>query len=287
MKFQFSEQAFLLKSPPISNLQNVCCNSMKDRFKLNRFYSGKENAPNYLTMQEITNEIFSATELLINTLAMDFPDGTSMKHRKELESKWIDILPQLDLVKTLFVRHRVNQNYFEAICKMKNLEQLHFRTSTVEDIKSISKLQKLKRLDIDSFSRLKDIGPILTIKNLQLLSIVNSFKVENYDLIGQMTQLKGLRLCGDSIAPKNLRLNSLKPFRNLKQLKHLDLSSLSVVDNSYETITELVNLERLDITITIPNPTRELIKAANKKLIAGMFIDWDYENNKINDEKEW
>lgn len=260
---------------------------MKDRFKLDQFYSGKENAPNYLTVQEITNEIFSATELFINTLAMDFPNGTSMKHRKELESKWIEILPQLDLVKTLSVRHRVNQNYFEAICKMKNLESLHFRTSTVEDITSISELQKLKRLDMDSFSRLTDIRPILTLKNLQLLSIVNSFKVENYDLIGQMTQLKGLRLCGDSIAPKNLRLKSLKPFRNLKQLKHLDLSSLSVVDNSYETITELENLERFDITITIPYQTRELIKANNKKLTAGMFIDWDYENNKINDDKEW
>jgi Leucine-rich repeat (LRR) protein len=170
---------------------------------------------------------------------------------------------------------------------MKNLEQLHFWTSTVEDISSISKLQKLHRLDLDSFSRLTDISPILTLENLQLLSIENSFKVENYDLIGQMTQLKGLRLGGHTFAPKNLRLKSLNPYSNLKQLKHLDLSTLSVVDNSYETILELKNLERFDITVIIPKQTRELIKANHKKLTAGMFMDWDYDNKKIYDGKEW
>lgn len=260
---------------------------MKDRFKLNLFYSGEENAPAYFDAQEITDKVYSAPELFISTLTMDFPAGTSSKHRKELEDKWIDLLPRLDLVKTLSVRHRVNQDFFEAICKMKNLEQLHFWTSTVEDISSISKLQKLKRLDVDSFSRLTDISPILTLKNLQLLSIENSFKVENYDLIGQMTQLKGLCLRGDTFAPKNLRLKSLKPYSNLKQLKHLDLSTLSVVDNSYEIILELENLERFDITVIIPKPTRELIKANHKKLTAGMFMDWDYDNKKIYDGKEW
>lgn len=261
--------------------------SQKDRFKLDLFYSGEETAPKYLNAQEITDNIYSATELCIVTLAMDFPNGTSAKQRKELEAKWIDLLIRLDLVKTLSVRHRVNQDFFEAICKMKNLEQLHFWTSTVENISSISKLQKLKRLDLDSFSRLTDISPILSLKNLQLLSIENSFKVENYDLIGHMTQLKGLRLGGDTFAPKNLRLKSLKPYSNLKHLKHLDLSTLSVVDNSYETILELENLERFDITVIIPKATRELIKANHKKLIAGMFMDWDYDNKKIYEGKEW
>lgn len=260
---------------------------MKDRHKLDLFYSGEENAEPYLSVQEISDEVYSATQLCIVTLVMDFPDGTSSKHRKELEHKWMNLLPRLDQIKTLSVRHRVNQDFFEAICMMKNLEKLHFWTSTVEDISSISKLQKLQRLDLDRFSRLKDISPILTLKNLQLLSIENSFKVENYDLIGQMTQLIGLCLGGDTFAPKNLRLKSLKPFSNLKHLKHLDLSTLSVVDKSYEAILELENLERFDISVIIPKQTRELIKANHKKLTAGMFMDWDYDNKKFYDGKEW
>lgn len=260
---------------------------MKDRFKLNLFCLSKKNVPDYLNAQEITNDVFSTKELCIVTLAMDFPVGTSMNYRKELEKKWLETLPKLDSVKTLSVRHRVNQEFFEAICNMKNLEHLHFWTSQVENISSISKLKKLQRLDLDNFSRLNDISPILKLKNLQLLSIQNSFKVENYELIGKMTQLKGLRLGGDSIAPKNLRIKSLKPFNNLKKLQHLDLSTLSVIDNSYEIILELENLERFDITILIPKQTRELIKTNHKKLTAGFFMDWDYDNNKFYDGKEW
>jgi len=260
---------------------------MKGRYKLDLFYSGKENAPNYLNVQEITDDIYKATDLCIVSLAMDFPVETSTKHRKELEKRWIDLLPQLDSVRTLSVRHRVDQNYFEAICKMKNLEYLHFWTSTVEDISSISKLQKLQRLDMDSFSRLRDISPILELKSLKLLSIENSFKVENYDLVGRMTQLVGLRLGGNTFAPRNLRLNSLLPFRDLKALRHLDLSTLSVVDNSYEAILDLVSLERFDITVIIPKAIREMIKMNHKKLTAGAFMDWDHDNKKFYDDKDW
>jgi Leucine-rich repeat (LRR) protein len=260
---------------------------MKDRYRLDLFYSERENAQAYLNAQAITNEVFSVPALCITTLAMDFPNGTSSRHRRELEDKWIDLLPSLNFVKVLSVRHRVNQNFFEAVCKVKNLEQLHFWSSTVEDLSSISKLQNLSHLGLDSFSRLTDISPILTLKNLQLLSIENSFKIENYDIIGQMGQLLGLKLSGNAFAPRNLRLNSLKPFSNLKNLRHLDVSTLSVVDNSYETILELENLERFDITVTIPKPIRELIKIRHKKLTAGLFMDWDYDNKKICEGKEW
>ena len=194
---------------------------MKDRYKLHLFYSGKENAPNYLSVQEFSDETLSTSELAIITLPMDFPEGTGKKYRKEVEDKWIKILPNLTNVKSLSVRHRVNQEYFEAICNTKNLENLHLWTSVAEDISSIGKLQKLKRLELERFSKLKDISPILTLENLQLLSIENSFNIENYELIGQMTQLKGLCLGGDTFAPKNLRLKSLKPFHNLKKLQHL------------------------------------------------------------------
>jgi hypothetical protein len=259
----------------------------RDRYRLDLFYSGKQNAPEYLYVQEITDDVLSATELCIATLAMDFAPGTSLKYRRELESKWVALLPRLEGVRTLSVRHRVGQAFFEAICNMENLEHLHFWTSTVEDISSISKLKGLRRLDLDSFSRLTDISPIAALSELQLLSIQNSFKVGNYDLIGQWTQLKGLRLGGDSVAPKYLRLPSLKPYGKLKQLRHLDISTLSVIDKSYEAILEMENLERFDVTVGIPKVTRDLIKAKHKKLSAGFFMDWDYDRNRLHEGKEW
>lgn len=260
---------------------------MKDRYNLNLFYSGEENAPKFMDAQEITSAVFTARTLRINTLAMDFPVDVTLKQRKRLEEKWIELLPELEQVTTLSCRHKVDQTFFEAICKMKNLEHLHFWTSTVEDISSISKLQKLRYLDMESFSRLVDISPILMLKNLEVLSIESSFKVENYDLLGQMTSLKGLRLGGNTFSPKNLRLKSLKPFSKLKHLKHLDLSSSSVIDNSYETILELNSLERFDIAVLIPQSIRQSIKANHKNLKAGFFMDYDFDNKEFYAGKEW
>lgn len=259
----------------------------KDRYKLNLFYSGPGSETNYLNVQDITDDIFSATNLCIVALAMDFPQGTSTKARKELEDKWLKILPTLDNVKTLSIRLRVNQDFFNAICKMKNLERLHFWTSTAEDISDISKLKNLTRLDLESFSRLTDISPLLKLQKLKLLYIDNSFKIENYDVIGKMTQLIGLKLNGNIFAPKNLRLPSLKPFANLKKLEHLDLDACSVIDNSYDAVLALENLKRFDVTGTIPKEQRDKIKSGHKKLQAGFFMDWDYEKKKIYDDKQW
>ena len=257
-----------------------------DRYKLHQFYQGKETEPNYLNVQDFTDEVYKVTELQIVTLAMDLP-GKTLKQRQEIEAKWMSVLPTLDNVKVLSVRHRVKQDFFDAICKMKNLERLMFWTSTVEDISNIKNLTKLKNLKLWSFSRLKDISPLLSLKRLIILSIDNCFKIENYEIVGKMTQLIGLELCGNTFAPKNLRLNSLKPFETLKKLKHLDLSSASVIDNSYESLLKMTSLERFDITVNIPKATRELIKTKHKNLKAGFFMDWDFDNKKIYEGKHW
>jgi Leucine-rich repeat (LRR) protein len=255
----------------------------KDRYKLDLFYP----EPNYLNVQDITDDIFSATDLCIIALAMDFPDGTTAKDRKTLENKWLDLLPKLDKVKSLSIRLKVSQDFFNAVCKMKNLERLHFWTSTVEDISEIAKLKNLNRLDLESFSRLTDIGPLLKLSKLKLLYIENSYKIENYDIIGKMTQLIGLKLNGSITAPKNLRLPSLKPFANLRRLEHLDLDACSVIDNSYDTVLALENLKRFDILVTIPKDLRDKIKSGHKNLQAGMFMDWDYDKKKIYEDKQW
>lgn len=259
---------------------------MTDRYKLHQFYQGIETEPNYLNVQDITDDVYKTKELQIVTLAMDSP-GKTFKQRQEIEDKWIQLMPTLDNVKVLSVRHRVKQDFFDAICKMKNIERLMFWTSPVEDISNIKTLTKLTNLKLWSFSRLIDISPLLSLKKLTILSIDNCFKVENYEILGSMTRLIGLKLCGDTFAPKNLRLNSLKPFETLKKLKHLDLSSASVIDDSYESILKMTSLERFDITVNIPKTSRELIKTKHKNLKAGLFIDWDFDNKKIDDGKYW
>ena len=260
---------------------------MYDRYKLDQFYQGKGTETQYSSFQALDNDVYSVENLQIVSMAMDFPQGTSPKFRQEIERKWIETLPKLKKVKLLSVRHRVKQEFFDAICKMPNLEDLTFWSSTVEDISNISKLTKLRHLKLWSFSRLKDISPLLPLKKLTHLSIDNCFKVENYDIIGKMTQLIGLELCGDTFAPRNLRLKSLKPFETLRKLRHLDLSSASVIDKSYESVLKMPSLERFDLLVTVPKEIREKIKSTHKELKAGFFVDYDFENKKFYDGKQW
>lgn len=270
-----------------SNTFYVSRNRMTDRYKLSQFYQGKGTETNYESFQAVEDDVSAVEHLQIVSLAMDFPQGTSPKVRQEIERTWIDTLPKLKKVKSLSVRHRVKQEFFEAICQMPNLENLTFWTSTVEDISSISKLQELTHLKLWSFTRLKDVSPLLLLKKLRVLSIDNCFKVENYDVIGQMTQLTGLELCGDTFAPKRLRLNSLKPFETLKNLKHLDLSTASVIDNSYDSILQMKRLERFDLVVNVPKELRDRIKSEHKNLRAGFFVDYDFENKRFYEGKQW
>lgn len=260
---------------------------MNDRYKLSQFYLGKETEVQYSNFQELNNDVYDVENLSIVSLAMDFPTGTSDKIRKEIERKWIDTLPKLEKVKALSVRHRVKQDFFEAICQMPNLEQLFFWSSTAEDISSIAKLTRLQRLKLWSFTRLIDISPLLYLRTLKVLSIDNCFKVENYEVLGEMPWLIGLELCGDTFAPKYLRLNSLKPFISLKNLKHLDLSVASIIDKSFESILEMESLERLDLLAKMPTETRNKIKSNHKNLKAGFFMDYDFEKNEFYEGKNW
>ncbi|MCO5948285.1 hypothetical protein [Mucilaginibacter flavidus] len=111
--------------------------------------------------------------------------------------------------------------------------------------------------------------------------------MSNYEILGELTNLLGLELCGDKFAPRKLMLNSLKPLTKLKKLKHLDLSSASIIDKSYECILEMESLERLDLLSKMPRETREKIKSNHKNLKAGFFVDYDFENKKIYDGKNW
>jgi len=237
---------------------------------------------------QIFNEEVRAFERIhISMLAMDFPDGTSKKKRTEIEEEWLRQLPSLENVRHLSVRHRVNQQFFEAICEMKNLESIYFWTSTVKDLSSLKKLKQLISLHLQRFSQLTDISPLKNVQSLTRLNIENCFKIENYDVIGDMNQLIALGIEGDTFAPKNLILESLKPFSRLQNLKHLDLSTTSIKDKSFLELLKLEKLVRLDASWRMKKEIRNRIKAEDKSLKSGFFMVYDFEKNEFYEGTEW
>jgi hypothetical protein len=237
--------------------------------------------------QVFNEEVRTFERIHISMLAMDFQDGTSKKKRTEIEEEWLREIPSLHNVKHLSIRHRVNQQFFEAICEMKNLESIYFWTSTVEDLSSLKKLKKLISLHLQRFSKLTDISPLKHIQSVTRLNIENCFKIKNYEVIGDMGQLIALGIEGDTFAPKNLILESLKPFSRLQNLKHLDLSTTSIKDKSFLELLQLEKLVRLDASWRMKKEVRDKIKGEHKSLKSGFFMVYDFEKNEFQKGTEW
>jgi Leucine-rich repeat (LRR) protein len=257
---------------------------MSDRFNLDLFRQSNV-FKHSINAKELTDEVYSADDVYISILPIDLPDKT-LSYRKDLEKKWLEVLPRLDNIKSLAIRLKANQAFFEVVCQMKNLESLFVVTSTTTNISSLSKLDKLNRLHLGSFSQLTDISPLQNLDNIKILSISNSFKIENYEILGKMKNLVALGLYGDEASPKNLRLKSLKPYASLQKLRHLDLKVTTVIDKSYETLLEMKNLERFDTFATLNKDLRDKVKS-HPKLKAGFFVDWDWDNNCFYPDKNW
>src|SRR5688572_23420468 len=82
-----------------------------------------------------STEIYDTDVLIADTSAMNPEVGylTESKKRK-LRNSWAEALPHLDNVIALMVTHQIDQSFFEAICKMKNLKGLYIDWGKVESI---------------------------------------------------------------------------------------------------------------------------------------------------------
>jgi Leucine-rich repeat (LRR) protein len=237
--------------------------------------------------QEFEDDVLNTNNIFISTLAMDFPSNFPLKKRKAIDEVWKAQFVKLDHIKSLNLRHRVDQNYFEAVCEMRGLESLSIRMSSIENISSIVKLKGLKSLSLSNFSRLQDISPLRKMRNLEQLSILASFKISNYELIGKMAWLKSLEIGGDCTAPRNLILKSLEPYTNLNELVELDLSSSSIRDRTYRLILKLKKLQRLNAYWRMKEDERDHIINEHEALRSGFFVAYDFVKDEFKDGIEW
>jgi Leucine-rich repeat (LRR) protein len=254
---------------------------------VDRYYPVIKNLDEQQAFQEYDDSVLNTNNVFISTLAMDFPPKVLSQKRRAIDEQWKAKFPELNHIKGLDLRHRVNQAYFEAVCEMKNLESLTIWVSNVLDISSISKLKKLKSLSISRFSQLEDIAPLVDLKSLEHLSIQASFKISNYELIEKINGLKSLEIEGDAFAPKNVMLNSLEPFAELNDIVYLNLSSASIRDKNYRPLLNLKNLKRLDAGWRMKKEEREFIQNNHPTLRSGFFMAYDFEKNRFKEGIEW
>ncbi len=257
----------------------------RDRYKLDLFYNPNEPQipfSSFSRLQEIPEDQSYVS------LTLTDPEKLTPKERNRKIEELYKSLPHFKNLKGLQVHIPIKEELFQAICELSNLEVLRMHGSKIESLVGIERLQSLNRLEFERFTQLKDISALLKLSELEYLLIENCFRVENYEIIGEMSQLIGLNLGGDAFAPKNLKLKSLDPFARLGSLRHLDLCHTSIADkNSYLSLLKLKSLLRFDTTAAIKPDLVDEILAHHQTLVAGLITDWDFRKKEIKVGKEW
>ena len=257
---------------------------MNDRYKYHEFYTGKVNELEYKIVQLPTNKNINSENLFIQCLSPAVIKKGSDKEMRLIE-EWDEVFQTLNNVKRLKI-NIYNQEILNSLHKIPNLTELIIENSFFEDIAPLIKLENLSRLEIYYNSKLTNIEAIRSL-NLKQLKFENCFNIVNYEIIGKIKSLKGLSLNGNWTARKNFKINSLIPFEELENLEHLDLNYSIIVDKSFESILRMTNLKRFDYLATIKRDTRNKIKNSHNALIAGFFMDYDYEKHDFYEDKIW
>ena len=155
--------------------------------------------------------------------------------------KWNEKLESLENVEYLWTYHKLNQDTFDVLTRMKNLKGLNIKWSSIKSLEGIEKLENIEHLNLGLSTSITDLKPIPRLKSLITLESENLKKVKNWDLIGELPNLEGLGISGGMY--QTLKLNSIIFLKDLTKLKYLFLINTSINDSSLSPIENLKNLQ--------------------------------------------
>ncbi|MCB2314152.1 leucine-rich repeat domain-containing protein [Clostridium tagluense] len=118
----------------------------------------------------------------------------------------------------------------------KNLETVSLARNDITNISPLSKLSKLKHLDLSSNLELADISPLSKLLNLEYLDISSIKKLTNISPLSKLTKLEYLDAIGNKI-------KDVSPLSALPNIKTLKLSINEIEDiSSLNKLSSLTNL---------------------------------------------
>lgn len=224
----------------------------------------------FTIIQRPSDKRINSTNVRIDCLSPAVIKKGSQKE-KALITEWNDVFPSLDNIRCLKIDVH-NQEIFDGICKIPNLEQLTITNSNFTDLSSIFLLKNLKRFELLRNNKIIDIEPLLRL-SLEYLKFEECFNISNYEIIGNLKTLIGLSINGNWTAPKNLKLDSIKAFENLHELIHLDIAFCRLLDKSFDSILKMEKLKRFDYLGKVDKKTVLNIQNSHKSLCSGSFIN--------------
>ena len=185
--------------------------------------------------------MFDTNILVIDTSTLN-PEyySISAKEKNVIRKHWIKALPVLHNIEYLMTTHQIDQEFFDAICEMKNLKGLYIKWGKVESTAKIKNLKLLEHLYFGSNPRLGSIYGFESLENLKYLEMENFKSYTDYSPLQDLKKLITLKITGT--IDKAIRMENLNFLHNLINLRELTLG-ISLKDKNLKPLQNLKNLE--------------------------------------------
>ncbi len=184
-------------------------------------------------------------------LSLYFTKGneTNGQIKKRNNLNKLEIPTKLKALKILWADH-CNQDIFNAICQLDELESLYIQSNRILDLTEISNLKNLKHLGLLSLTKVENIKPISSLNQLQTLKLEHFKKITDFSPISELTKLQGLQIDGDMYTAQIIE--NFEFLSSLSELKYLTFTKSRVKTNFFDYISKLSNLEMLQCSANYP-----------------------------------
>lgn len=192
--------------------------------------------------------------------------------QKKNIDEWCQKLPQLAEVKSLWFPSKVSQKIFDAVCQMPNLETLWIKWSGIKSIDGLANLKTLKHLFIGSSPEVENIDVLGRLTWLETLEIENFKKFSDFSVLENLNGLQGLGVNGSIWTMQ--KIDTLKPFGGLLNLKYLTFLNNKILDRNFDPILRLKNLVRFDCSWNHPEAEFEKLKSMPNLKYGNVETSW-------------
>tara|TARA_R110002020_G_scaffold164057_3_gene350402 strand:+ start:744 stop:1700 length:957 start_codon:yes stop_codon:yes gene_type:complete len=174
------------------------------------------------------------------------------REQRALVTRWCELLPTLDEVRTLWFHTRVTQEIFEAACTMPRLQGLYVKWSAITSLAPLAGHRALSHLHLGGAPSATGLEALATLPALVDLELHNVNASADLAFVQGLQGLRALGLAGDSNSIKPLKIPSLAPLADLQEIERLSLHTVRVGDGSLAPLAEMRKLRWLSLANVFP-----------------------------------
>jgi hypothetical protein len=192
--------------------------------------------------------------------------GLSPTEQRRLVNSWCELLPTLTHIRFLWLSSRVPQQLFDAACRVPGLLGLWVKWSAITSLQAAIGATTLRYFHLGSSAKLQSIEPLSQIMNLLWLDLENLRHIQDLTPLITLKQLEGLSIEGSMWTTQRVR--TLSPLGSLHRLRFLSLANLKADDRTLQPLFPLTNLEVLRLARWWDPAEVEELRRRNQRLTA-------------------